>query len=166
MTVSKKGVSANQLKRMLGIGSYRTAWYLCHRIREAMGNDPLRGPALVGVVEVDETMIGGRRRGENWRDNKHWVAGAIERGGQARLQRIPNVRRNTLHDFVRRTVADEAEAIYTDELKSYIGLEDDDTRHQTVNYKAEDGSSATCTRTTSRGSGASSSGPSWAASTR
>ena len=138
MTVSKKGVSANQLKKMLGIGSYRTAWYLCHRIREAMGNDLLSGPTLVGVVEVDETMVGGRRRGENWRDNKHWVAGAIERGGRVRIERIPDVRRRTLHGFIQRTVKDEAEAIYTDDLRSYIGVGDETTRHQTVDHSAEE----------------------------
>ena len=137
MCESRKGMSANQLKRILGV-SYKTAWYLCHRIREAMGQDRLTGPTLVGVVEVDETMVGGRKRGDNWRDNKHWVAGAIERGGRVRLQRIPDVRKPTLHDFVKRTVRDEAEAIYTDELKSYVGIEDDDTRHQTVNHKADE----------------------------
>lgn len=138
MSVSKKGVSANQLKKMLGIGSYRTAWYLCHRIREAMGNDPLSGPTLVGVVEVDETMVGGRRRGENWRDNKHWVAGAIDRGGRVRIERIPDVRRRTLHGFVQRTVKNEAEVIYTDDLRSYIGIGDETTRHQTVDHSAEE----------------------------
>ena len=45
---------------MLRIGSYRTAWYLCHRIHEAMGNDRLCGPTLLGVVEVDETMVGSK----------------------------------------------------------------------------------------------------------
>ena len=138
MCVSKKGVSANQLKKMLGIGSYRTAWYLCHRIREAMGNDPLTGPTLVGVVEVDETMVGGKQSGENWRENKHWVAGAIERGGRVRVERIPNVRKKTLHSFIRRTVRDEAEAIYTDDLRSYIGIGDEDTRHETVDHSAEE----------------------------
>ena len=59
MCESKKGISANQIKRTLGI-QYRTAWYLCHRIRQAMGNEPLEGPTLVGIVEVDETMIGGK----------------------------------------------------------------------------------------------------------
>ena len=137
MCESKKGISANQLHRTLGV-AYRTAWYLCHRIREAMGNDPLTGPTLVGVVEVDETMVGGKSRGENWRDNKHWVAGAIERGGRVRIQRIPDIRKNTLHEFVRRTVKDEAKAIYTDDLKSYIGIGDDDTRHETVNHSAEE----------------------------
>ncbi len=137
MCASKKGMSANQLKGMLNV-TYRTAWHLCHRIREAMGNDPLRGPTLVGVIEVDETMVGGKSKGENWRDNKHWVAGAIERGGRVRIERIPNVRKNTLHEFVRRTVRDEAEAIYTDDLKSYIGIGDEDTRHETVNHSAEE----------------------------
>ena len=137
MCESKKGMSANQLKRTLGL-SYKTAWFLCHRIREAMGNDPFSGPTLVGVVEVDETMVGGKRRGENWPDNKHWIAGAIERGGRVRIERIPDVRKNTLHDFIARTVQDEADAIYTDDLKSYIGIGDDDTRHETVNHSAEE----------------------------
>ena len=137
MCESKKGMSANQLKRTLGV-QYRTAWHLCHRIREAMGNDPLSGPTLVGVVEVDETMVGGKRRREDWRENKHWVAGAIERGGQVRIERIPNVRKPTLHDFIDRNVSDAAEAIYTDDLRSYMGIGDEDTRHETVNHSAEE----------------------------
>ena len=139
MCVSKKGVSALQLKRTLGIGSYRTAWYLCHRIREAMGNDPFTGPTLLGVVEVDETLVGGRKRnrGRAYKGNKTWVAGAIQRGGNIRVERIPNIRRHTLHDFIHRTVKDEAEAIYTDELKSYLGIGDEDTRHEMVNHSAE-----------------------------
>ena len=137
MCESKKGMSANQLKRTLGV-TYKTAWYLCHRIREAMDNDPLTGPTLVGIVEVDETMVGGKRTGENWRDNKHWVVGAIQRGGNVRLERIPDVKRATLHGFVQRAVRDETEAIYTDDLKSYIGIGDSDTRHETVNHSAEE----------------------------
>ena len=136
MCESKKGISANQMMRTLGIGSYRTAWYLCHRIREAMGNDPFTGPTLVGVVEVDETLVGGkkRNRGRGYKGNKVWVAGAIQRGGQIRLERIPNVKRRTLHNFIAHTVKDEAEAIYTDDLKSYLGIADDNTRHETVNH--------------------------------
>ena len=140
MCESRKGVSARQLWRMLGIGSYKTAWYLCHRIREAMGNDQLTGPTLIGVVEVDETYIGGKRkgRGRGYKGNKTIVAGAIERGGNIRLARIPNVRKKTLHNFIASTVRDEAEAIYTDELMSYLGIEDHDTRHATVNHSAEE----------------------------
>ena len=139
MCESKKGISANQMKRTLGIGSYRTAWYLCHRIREAMGNDPFEGPTLLGVVEVDETVVGGKVKGKGrgWRGNKTYVAGAIQRGGAMRLERIPDVKSRTLHGFIGRSVKDEDEAIYTDELKSYLGIEDDNTRHETVNHSAE-----------------------------
>ena len=58
------------------------------------------------------------------------MAGAVRRGGQVRLERIPDTTRKTLHDFISRNVRDEAAAIYTDELKSYLGIEDDDTRHE------------------------------------
>ena len=137
MCQSKKGVSANQLKRMLGV-QYKTAWHLCHRIRGAMGNDPFTGPTLVGIVELDETMIGGKAKGENWRDNKQWVAGAVERGGRIRLERIADIKKRTIHDFVERTVSDRAEAIYTDELASHMGVETDTRRHESVNHSAEE----------------------------
>ena len=136
MVQSKKGMSALQLKRTLGV-AYKTAWYLCHRIREAMGNDPLTGPTLVGVVEADETWIGGKTKGKGhgYRGNKMVVAGAIQRGGQVRIERIPNIKKATLHDFIDRTVADDAEAVYTDELKSYLGIA---FPHETVNHSAEE----------------------------
>ena len=139
MCVSKKGISAHQLHRTLGI-AYRTAWYLCHRIRDAMGNDKFEGPTLVGIVEVDETLVGGKKRnvGSGSREGKTWVAGAIQRGGQVRIERIPNIRKRTLHDFIGRTVKDEAEAIYTDNLKSYLGIADHNTRHETVNHSEEE----------------------------
>ena len=140
MCESKKGMSANQLHRTLGV-SYKTAWYLCHRIREAMGNDPFVGPTLFGIVEVDETLVGGKRRnvGSGSKEGKTWVAGAIQRdSGQIRVERIPNIRRGTLHDFIHRTVKDEDEAIYTDELKSYMGIEDHDTIHRTVSHSSEE----------------------------
>ena len=132
MCESKKGISANQLKRTLGV-AYKTAWYLCHRIREAMGNDPFTGPTLLGVVEVDETLVGGKKRGagRGYRGNKVWVAGAIQREGNVRLKQIPNVKRTTLHAFINEAVSSDAEAIYTDELASYLGLGD---KHQSVNH--------------------------------
>ena len=138
MMESRKGMSANQVKRTLGI-NYRTAWYLCHRIREAMGNAPMAGPSLVGIVEVDETLIGGKTKGKGrgYRGNKTLVAGALQRDGEIRLERIPDTKRHTLHGFIHRTVKDEAEAIYTDELKSYLGIADENTRHETVNHSEE-----------------------------
>ena len=105
-----------------------------------MGNDPLTGPTLVGVVEVDETLVGGKVKGKGhaYKGNKTWVAGAIQRGGNVRIERIPDVKRATLHGFINRNVKDEAEAIYTDDLKSYLGIGDDDTRHETVCHSAEE----------------------------
>ena len=139
MCESKKGVSALQLKRTLGV-AYKTAWYLSHRIRKAMGNEPFEGPTLMGVVEVDETYVGGKVRGKGrgYKGNKVIVAGALQRDGAVRLKRIPNTKRATLHEFVRQTVKDEADAIYTDELASYIGIEDENTRHETVRHRAEE----------------------------
>ena len=139
MCESKKGISANQLKRTIGV-AYKTAWYLSHRIREAMANDPFSGPTLFGIVEVDETLVGGKVRGKGsgFRGNKSWVAGAVQRGGGIRLKKIDNICKPTLHAFISDTVRDEAEAIYTDELKSYMGIEDHDTRHETVNHSMDE----------------------------
>ena len=139
MCESKKGVSALQLKRTLGV-AYKTAWYLCHRIRKAMANDRFEGPTLLGIVEVDETLVGGKTQGKGraYKGNKTWVAGAIQRNGGMRLEAVPNVKRATLRDFINRTVKDEAEAIYTDELRSYLGIEDHNTRHETVNHSADE----------------------------
>src|SRR5207248_3902663 len=85
MGESRKGISANQLKRTLGV-TYKTAWYLCHRIRSAMVDE--NAPPLSGIVEVDETYIGGkvRGRGRGYKANKTLVVGAIERGGKLRVK--------------------------------------------------------------------------------
>src|SRR5258708_34127531 len=85
MIEAKKGVSANQLKRTLAV-SYKTAWYLCHRIRKAM--EEVCPEPLSGTVEVDETWIGGKRRhvGSGYVGNKTMVMGAVERDGSIRLR--------------------------------------------------------------------------------
>lgn len=134
---SKKGISAKQLQRMLSV-SYKTAWYLGHRIRAAMGEDDQ--PLLRGIVEVDETLIGGKRAGmgAGYRGNKVTVVGALERGGDIRLKVVPNARRHHLHGFIKSSVEDSAEAIYTDELPSYNGIADADTRHETVHHSNEE----------------------------
>ncbi len=132
-------MSANQLKRTLGV-QYKTAWHRWHRFREAMATTPSQGPTLVGIVEVDETLGGGKAtgRGQGYKGNRHWVAGAIERGVRVRLERIRDVRKSTIQDFVKRTVSDDDEAIYTDELRSYIGIETDTRRRETVRHRAEE----------------------------
>lgn len=139
MIESNKGISANQMKRTLGV-SYKTAWYLCHRIREAMTDDWTGGPTLFGIVEVEETLAGGERKGvgRGSRVGKTWVAGAVQRKGKIRLERIANNDRRSLHSFVKRHTRPETEAIYTDELAAYLGIADHDTRHETVNHSAEE----------------------------
>lgn len=137
MIESKKGVSANQIKRTIGV-SYKTAWYLCHRIRAAMRE---ASPApLSGVVEVDETLVGGevKGRGKGYVGNKTVVVGAVERGGRAVLKVAPDRNKATLHGFVRTNTADETEAIYTDDYAAYKGIGDKNTRHETVNHLAKE----------------------------
>lgn len=134
---SKKGISAKQLERMLGV-SYKTAWYLSHRIRDAMGDD--EQPLLRGIVEMDETYVGGERSGygKGYKGNKVIVAGAKQRGGEIRLKLIPNTRKTSLHDFASQHVAPDAEAIYTDELASYEGLGTPERAHESVSHRNEE----------------------------
>jgi transposase-like protein len=151
MIESKKSMSANQIKRTIGT-TYKTSWYLCHRIREAMETFD-EGPALFGIIELDETLLKPRKRhvehlrdgfkrgggGMGPADKRVWVAGAIQRGtGQVRLRHIKNIKKETIHEFVRSVAKDETEAFYTDELKSYLGIADHNTRHETVNHAREE----------------------------
>ena len=91
-----------------------------------------------GRTVVPPRSTAGGAKGRGYRGNKTIVAGAIQRDGNVRMERIPDGRRTTLHGFIRRTVKDEAEAIYTDEWAAYAGIEDDDTRHETVNHGADE----------------------------
>src|SRR5205823_11256302 len=109
MCESKKGVSANQLKRTLNV-AYKTAWYLCHRIRSAM--QVAHPVPLTGTVEADETYIGGHKRGrKNKLANKTMVVGALARGGQVRLKvELRQASSVVLREFLDVSVADEADA--------------------------------------------------------
>jgi transposase-like protein len=137
MVEAKKGVSASQLQRTLDV-SYKTAWYLCHRIRAAMREaSPI---PLDGIVEVDETYVGGKRRhvGRGYRGNKTMVLGAAQRGGPIRLKIEKHADQKTLHGFIRSATKDKTKAIYTDELPAYAGIADHNTKHETVNHHAEE----------------------------
>jgi transposase-like protein len=134
---SKKGISGKQLQRTLGV-SYKTAWYLGHRIRSAMEEGspvPLRG-----TVEIDETWIGGKTkdRGQGAWANKSLVMGAVERGGQVRLRVEKRLDRNSRTDFIEDTVHDDTEAIYTDSAPAWGDLSDDNTQHKTVHHRSEE----------------------------
>jgi len=134
---SKKGISANQLKRTLNV-SYKTAWCLCHRIRAALNE--VDAQLLKGIVEADETFIGGKVEGEGrgYKGNKTVVVGALQRDGNICLQVVRGRDRETLHGFIRENVAGDVEAIYTDEWDAYRGVADEDTEHETVNHSEKE----------------------------
>jgi hypothetical protein len=122
---SKKSISALQLQRQLGLGSYRTAWHMAHRIRAAMANGGPQGP-LTGNVEVDEVYIGGKPRhkgtGVRGRGTKKTpVAVLVQRDGAARARAVERVDGKTLKAFIRENVAKSA-TIYSDECNSYTGI--------------------------------------------
>ena len=118
---SRKGMSANQLKRMLRI-NYRTAWYLCHRIRNAMKATE-RQP-LGGIVEVDETFVGGRQRGHQHKVGhpeckKQVVIGIKQRGGELRFFHAQDVKSGTLAKYIKENISTDVDVIMTDEFGGY-----------------------------------------------
>jgi transposase-like protein len=137
MGESRKGISANQLKRTLEV-SYKTAWYLCHRIRESMKDG--KPSLLKGIVEVDEAWVGGRHRGHGRGkrlENKTMILAAIQRGGEVRMKMDKRADRPTLHRFVDENVASEAR-VMTDEYRAYEGVGDRRIGHSTVNHSKEE----------------------------
>ena len=136
MVESRKGISANQMMRTLGVGSYRTAWYLCHRIRAAMTDAAIE--PLMGTIEVDETYVGGKTEGEGhgYKGNKTLVVGAIERGGNAILDVIEHADKETLHKFIHGHAA--PDKVYTDDWPAYKGIANEAVKHETVNHSADE----------------------------
>jgi transposase-like protein len=118
---SRKGMSANQLKRMLRI-NYRTAWYLCHRIRNAM--QATERQPLGGIVEVDETFVGGRQRGHQHKVGhpeckKQVVIGIRQRGGELRFFHAADVKSGTLAKYIKENISQDVDVIMTDEFGGY-----------------------------------------------
>jgi transposase-like protein len=141
MCSSKKGVSAKQIERELGI-TYKSAWYLCHRIRLAMTKEPLASK-LGGageIVEADATYVGGKAG-----NNKHKgykakpksvVLTLVERDGEVRAFPVPAERKGVLHPIMQANI-DGAAHIMTDKSFAYPGLKKHFASHHAVNHSME-----------------------------
>lgn len=141
---ARKGMSANQLMRTIGV-SYKTAWYLSHRIRSAMATAE-RLP-LTGTVEMDETYVGGVERGgkRGRGTQKEIVLGIRQRGGDLRFFHAEDVKSGTLAKYVNEHVSGSVEVIVTDDSSSYPKALDDAapplfgnmrSKHKTVKHSA------------------------------
>jgi transposase-like protein len=141
---AKKGMSAHQLKRTIwGLhkGSYKTAWYLCHRIRAAMKE--AERPMLDGTVEMDETYVGGKQhRGRGWNtldNNKEAVIGIRQRGGELRFFHAEDTKSGTLAKYIQENISADVEVMVTDEMPAYpkamIGAGVHGSKHKTIRHR-------------------------------
>jgi transposase-like protein len=137
---SKKGISANQLHRILGV-TLKTAWFMGHRIREAMregGLAPMGGAG--SIVEVDETFFG-RKQGvkpkRGWVHHKSTVLTLVERGGSARSFHVESVRQEDVLPIIRANL-DRESHVMTDEAARYSKLGDEFAKHDAVDHSREE----------------------------
>jgi transposase-like protein len=134
-------MSASQLKRTIWgqhRGSYKTAWYLCHRIRASMKE--VDQPMLDGTVEMDETYVGGKHRGKEFqgrRDHKEVVIGIRQRGGDVRFFHAEDARKGTLAKYIQENISADVDVIITDELPAYKSAVGH-IKHETVNHNAKE----------------------------
>jgi hypothetical protein len=139
MVESKKGISASQVARHIGV-TYKTGWYLCQRIRQAMQERDISPLGEGGmVVEIDEMSVGGRLAGTGVKaglKNKFKVIGIIERGGRVHLQTIPNAKKDTLKPILDAKLSPEAKEVVTDGAAAYLALIPPE-KHKAGNHKEE-----------------------------
>ena len=137
MTTTRNGVAAKELQRQIGC-TYKCAWRIAHQLRKLMASADYQGP-LGGTVEVDETLIGGKVTGAHRgpKANKTIVMGIVERGGRVRAAPIPNDRAEGMRRAIKTNV-EEGSNVFTDEHRSYQGLNVRGYHHFTVNHSAKE----------------------------
>lgn len=154
ITSSKKGMSSHQLHRMLGV-TYKTAWFMTHRIREAMKEDVKSSGSIGGegkTVEADETYIGKRdrpyvspqrrgrpyiKKGKTGGAQKRTVVALVERGGSVRSFHVQHATKAVVRDILVRN-ADRQSVLYTDESRLYTTTGEEYAKHGTVNHSAKE----------------------------
>lgn len=142
MCASKKGISAKQLERMLGV-TYKTAWFMSHRVREAMREEPtwqMGGNGTSGIVEADETYWGQTRElreGERGYEHKMKLVSLVERHGEKRTFHVANVTAETARDVLKSQVHPSAH-LMTDEALIYKKAGRQFAKHSTVNHGAKE----------------------------
>ena len=140
MLISKKGVAALEIQRTMGFGSYETALYMTHRIRAALAAPEFR--RLMGIVEVDETYVGGEnsnRHADKKQDGRGTagklpVIGALSRKGTVVARCLANVTQETASEFIRQAVSEKVDPVATDESGGYARLKQTGVPHASVNH--------------------------------
>ncbi len=142
---SKKGISSHQLHRILGV-TYKTAWFMTHRLREAMKDGPIFKEPMGGegvTVEADETYLGGKKRGKNAKGVQYGIAdrmkvvSLVERGGKARSFYVDRVRSKSVRDILVTNV-ERATALMTDEAYHYRVVGKEFKSHDRVHHAAKE----------------------------
>ena len=144
MNSSKKGISAHQIHRIMGV-TYKSAWFMCHRIRYAIQQSPL-AEKFSGTVEVDETYVGGKPRknskGKNVKPSKRGrgtsktpVVAVLERGGEVRAKKMTTLSAENLREYIKENATKEA-TINTDGYTGYNGLSKHFASHEVVDHAA------------------------------